>query len=106
MKTIRLAALAAALALTACAPPVQSADEWLAEMRRRGTVLPGQSDEDSRRAARREAYCRDLAWDIGTSTGPSGEILARLVGVTPNRDRLYYSQCMSSFARSDRYLGR
>lgn len=56
---------------------------------------------------RREAYCRDLAADIGIAGSNSGELfVGMLTGVPSVQETSLYRSCISGFARTDAYLAR
>lgn len=64
------------------------------------------SREAQGRLARQQEYCRDLAHNMFVRVAPSDEFFAALILGGSSRQGRYYDDCMASFARTDRYLGR
>lgn len=65
-------------------------------------------EADRRRdeAARRQDYCHDLAHNIFVRTARTSDFFAAsALGRSSEMER-YYQDCMASFARADRLIGR
>jgi|688.fasta_scaffold564849_2 hypothetical protein len=71
------------------------------EMRRR-------REDDKRRdeAKRRQDYCRDLAHNMFVRTSRTSDLLAASIMGQSSEMNRYYQDCMDSFARVDRLMGR
>ena len=58
------------------------------------------------RHVRQDAFCQDWAHNVHVRLARDSEFFAAMVVGTSTTHRRAYADCMASFARSDRFLGR